>query len=68
MENLLVQFLPRILIREFNDRSVTLLITNPTSSVAYIKLDHPLVPDYTMHINSYDPFIDMVTAEGETEN
>ncbi|CAG9312451.1 Dctn4 [Blepharisma stoltei] len=66
MENLLVYFFPRIYIREIKSNSLILLLINPTAAVAYIRLEGDKVPPSELHLDSYDPVMDLVTSEGSS--
>lgn len=66
MENLLVYFFPRIYIRDIKTDSLILVLINPTASVAYIKLEGNNTPPSELHLDSYDPVMDLVTSEGSS--
>jgi len=68
MENLLVYFFPKILVREIGEDFVALVFVNPTSSVSYMKILNMGLAEGEVHLNAYDPIMDLVTAEGSSEN
>ena len=64
MENLLVNIFPRIMIREIRQNEIIIVMINPVASVSFAKIEGANDEEVEVHLNSYDPVMDMVTNEG----